>query len=146
MSINKITQSDIATFTARNNMNDYQHIAGKSAVYPGKGTIFGLWYCITKLNGEAGEAAEHIGKAFRDDGVLVVGATRSVSDNIRVEVNELFEDRKIALAKELGDSLWYIARAAHELGFTLSEIAQLNLRKLADRSEREVLQGSGDKR
>jgi hypothetical protein len=36
--------------------------------------------------------------------------------------------------------------AAGEMGFTLSEIAKMNLQKLASRDERGTLQGDGDNR
>ena len=51
-----------------------------------------------------------------------------------------------SVRKELGDVLWYIAVIAHDLDIPLSEIAQLNIDKLADRLKRGVIQGSGDDR
>ena len=46
---------------------------------------------------------------------------------------------KEAMAYELGDVLWYLANAANDLGYTLSEIGEMNLEKLADRSRRNRL-------
>jgi NTP pyrophosphatase (non-canonical NTP hydrolase) len=40
---------------------------------------------------------------------------------------------KTKLANELGDELWYIARLADLLGFTLEEIAAMNVEKLRKR-------------
>lgn len=114
-------------------LNTYQDKAISTAVYSGKGTPMGLVYTALKLNGEAGEAAEHIGKAIRDDDYMA-------------ETDLLTEDRERLLVKELGDTLWYIAAAASELGYTLTDIAQTNLDKLADRAARGVLTGSGDNR
>jgi NTP pyrophosphatase (non-canonical NTP hydrolase) len=48
--------------------------------------------------------------------------------------------------KELGDVLWYIAVIAHDLDIKLSDIAELNIAKLASRLERGTLAGSGDNR
>ena len=35
---------------------------------------------------------------------------------------------KEAMAYELGDVLWYLANAANDLGYTLSEIGEMNLK------------------
>lgn len=75
------------------------------------------------LAGEAGEYLEKV-KKFARDGTF---------------------DR-VASAKELGDVLWYISQNARDLGYTLEEIAQMNLAKLKGRKERGVLKGSGDNR
>lgn len=106
-------------------LNDYQLQATATAIYP---PHYQVIYPALKLSGEAGEVSEKVGKALRDrDG--------DMSGEFRVE-----------LAKELGDVLWYIAALASDLGFTLEEIADMNVRKLADRAQRGVLGGSGDNR
>ena len=51
-----------------------------------------------------------------------------------------------AMAKELGDVLWYAAQLATELGLELEEIARENLLKLRSRQRRGMLSGSGDDR
>lgn len=50
------------------------------------------------------------------------------------------------VTKELGDILWHVAAIAVDYGFTLDQIAELNLNKLTDRQERNVIKGSGDAR
>lgn len=87
-----------------------------------------LFYMALKLGGETGEFQEKIGKALRDDAGVIDG------------------DKLVALGRELGDILWYVANAASILGFDLEEIASDNLNKLHDRKERGVIQGSGDQR
>jgi NTP pyrophosphatase (non-canonical NTP hydrolase) len=47
---------------------------------------------------------------------------------------------------ELGDVLWYVAQLSSELGFELNAVAEANLSKLASRSARNVIGGSGDHR
>lgn len=87
-----------------------------------------LAYCAGKLNGEAGEAAEIVFKAFRGNGGYLSG-----------------ED-KVRLQKELGDIVWYVSNIAQLIGVPLSEIMQQNVDKLQDRKERGVLHGYGDDR
>ena len=113
-------------------LDEYQTAHLGTAVYPGKGTTLGLIYVALKGAGEAGEFAEHVGKAIRDDNFAESGV--------------LTDDRRDKLMKEIGDELWYCAAKATELGLNLSEIARANLDKLVSRKERGVLGGSGDDR
>jgi NTP pyrophosphatase (non-canonical NTP hydrolase) len=107
-------------------LSDYQLGSRATAVYPDAGT--NLTYPALGLCGEAGECAEKVKKAIRDDGGV------------------LTDERRAALAAELGDVLWYVAQLATEAGLDLDEVAEDNLAKLLSRSERGVLQGSGDSR
>ena len=54
--------------------------------------------------------------------------------------------KKIAIASEVGDVLWYCAMMAKEVGVPLGDIMQENLDKLRSRKERGKLSGSGDNR
>jgi NTP pyrophosphatase (non-canonical NTP hydrolase) len=107
-------------------LSDYQLRSRATAVYPDAGD--NLTYPALGLCGEAGECAEKVKKAIRDDGGALTG------------------ERRAALAAELGDVLWYMAQLATEAGLDLDEIAEDNLAKLLSRQERGVLQGSGDSR
>jgi NTP pyrophosphatase (non-canonical NTP hydrolase) len=51
-----------------------------------------------------------------------------------------------SVKKELGDILWYIAVVAEDVGLSMSDIADANIAKLADRQKRGTLRGSGDNR
>jgi NTP pyrophosphatase (non-canonical NTP hydrolase) len=106
-------------------LSDYQHQSRRTAEYPRDAW---LAYPALGLAGEAGEVAEHAKKAIRDD-------DGTVSD-----------ERRAAMAKELGDVLWYVAQLATELGLDLDEIAKQNLEKLLSRQQRGVLNGDGDDR
>ena len=106
----------------------YQDACKRTAVYPGSGESAGLTYTALGLVGEAGEIANKVKKVLRDDG------------------GDLSAERRMALAGELGDVLWYVAQVATEAGLDLDFVAAANLHKLADRQEREVLRGSGDER
>lgn len=106
--------------------NDYQAAALRTAIYPNQGSNF--VYPALGLCGESGEVAEKVKKIIRDQGGILSDETRR------------------AIAKELSDCMWYVAVLASELDFTLEDIMQMNLDKLASRKERGVLAGSGDER
>ena len=107
-------------------ISDYQRRSRVTAVYPDAGD--NLTYPALGLCGEAGEVAEKVKKAIRDDGGV------------------LTDERRAALAAEIGDVLWYVAQLATEADLDLGAIADENLSKLLSRQERGVLQGSGDRR
>ena len=122
------------------NIDDYQRQAGETAIYPGRGGTLGAIYNALAL-GEAGEIQGKVSKLIRDEGVVL--ATDIDSEYL---ISELVDDEREPLKKELGDLLWHMSMLAHDLGYSMSEIAQANLDKLADRSKRGVLGGSGDNR
>jgi NTP pyrophosphatase (non-canonical NTP hydrolase) len=145
--INHIDEESMVAFYVSGTMDSYQTAAGQFATYPGAGSPFGLWYCITKLAGEAGEAAEKMGKAFRDDALIeLLDPHVETGQPTAILINDLTDEKRQALTLELGDVLWYVAKAAFELDLSLSDIATANLQKLRSRAERGKLQGSGDNR
>jgi NTP pyrophosphatase (non-canonical NTP hydrolase) len=109
-------------------INEYQRLALSTNTY--KSDTLGISARFMGLSGEAGEATDKAKKEIRD------------------HLDTAFRDpqRNLALAHELGDVLWYVATAADALGFTLDQIAELNIQKLADRADRDVIHGSGDNR
>ncbi|MYM12405.1 nucleoside triphosphate pyrophosphohydrolase family protein [Muribaculum intestinale] len=106
-------------------VNEYQAAALTTAVYPEDKRII---YPALGMCGEAGEVADKVKKVIRDN-------------------NQQFTDeKKREIAKEIGDVLWYCATLSRDLGFTLEEVAQMNIYKLQSRKERGTLSGSGDNR
>ena len=107
-------------------LNQYQRQARSTALYPdlGRNPI----YPALGLCGEAGEVADKVKKVLRD------------------EAGVFSDERRQAIALELGDVLWYVSQLADELGFSLETVAQANLDKLASRAQRQVIGGSGDQR
>jgi NTP pyrophosphatase (non-canonical NTP hydrolase) len=106
-------------------LSEYQRQSRRTAEYPREAW---LAYPALGLAGEAGEVAEHAKKAIRDD------------------AGKISDERRAAMAKELGDVLWYVAQLASELDLDLDQIAQGNLDKLFSRQARGVISGSGDER
>lgn len=114
-------------------LNEYQNAALATAVYPKEYKVI---YPALGMNGEAGEVADKVKKVVRD--------TVLVRDNDNALM--IPDATKEPLAKEIGDVLWYCATLAHDLGYSLEEIAQMNVDKLASRQKRGKLGGSGDER
>lgn len=105
--------------------DSYQDDIAVFAIYPDAdtGSNTELSYLALGLGGETGEVLEKVKKLIRDN-----------------------KFDKPEVAKELGDVLWYLARTANAIGYKLSDIADMNIRKLSSRQDRGVLQGSGDNR
>ena len=107
-------------------LNHYQNKSKKTALYPNVGN--NPIYPTLGLVGEAGEVADKVKKVIRDkDG-------------------KFDKETKLAIKKELGDVLWYVAQLSFELGFNLEDVAQANLTKLSSRQDRGCISGSGDER
>ena len=109
--------------------NTYQDMTRETAIYPevGEKTLAAMTYCALGIGGEAGEVLDKLKRVHRKD-------------------REFDFTTKIEIAFELGDLLWYVARFADELGYSLHEIAQMNINKLSERKKRNVIKGSGDNR
>lgn len=101
-------------------MNIYQSRAAETWL-PSSSQV----YLYTNLAGEAGEVLGLYAKGIRDGFSI---------------------DYEQKLKKELGDVLWHVSTLALSHGFTLEDIAEGNLVKLASRKERGVIGGSGDDR
>jgi NTP pyrophosphatase (non-canonical NTP hydrolase) len=106
--------------------DDYQRAALRTA--RDKDAPDEFMHLVLGLVGEAGEIAEKVKKLVRDQNSDLAMLDRD------------------AMAAELGDVLWYAAVLANFLGFSLNDVAQRNVDKLADRQRRAVLGGSGDNR
>ena len=94
------------------NFEEYQKSALKTAGgFPEEERKF--WTMITTLGlaGEAGEVADYIKKVFGHGHTL--------------------DAEK--LKKELGDVLWYVSDICSKFGFSLDEVAKLNVEKLKAR-------------
>lgn len=106
-------------------LNEYQQKALETANYPEQ---YKILYPALGLTGEAGEVSDKVKKVIRDE-------------------NGIFTDeKKLEIAKELGDVLWYVATFSRDIGYTLEDIAKMNYEKLKSRQERNVISGSGDNR
>lgn len=98
--------------------NTYAHRAIQYAQYENE------LYPFFALAEETGEFLGKIAKECRGD--RVIG-----------------KDEKL---KELGDILWQLNACCIQLDSSLGEVAKMNLDKLADRANRNVIKGNGDER
>ena len=103
----------------------YQQVAKTTAIYPREQAII---YPTLGLTGEAGEVANKVKKIIRD-------GTNKNNENLVQEISA-----------EIGDCLWYISVLADDIGVKLSDIANNNLIKLANRKKNNTIHGSGDDR
>ena len=115
-------------------MNYYQTAALVSAIYPNRGK--NILYPALKLAGEVGEVTEKLGKFVRDSQI----------EDLNDLAKGFSDEFKMALVKELGDVLWYIAALSNELGVDLNTVAEKNIEKLSARVKNNTLTGSGDDR
>ena len=112
--------ADMEEILTYSEFDAYQDFTDSTAIYPEEK---GLEYTALGLASEAGEFAGKVKKMIRD---------------------KTYDTE--AMIAELGDVLWYVARAAAELDVHLSDVAKDNVEKLKSRMERGKLKGSGDKR
>lgn len=101
-------------------LNDYQHKAGAFALYEND------MYPIASLMVESAELADLF-----------------IKPKLRGDIEPISREEVIS---EAGDVLWNLACLLRDNHIQLSEVAQYNLRKLADRSKRGVIQGRGGNR
>lgn len=98
------------------NFEEYQKTIENFAVYPRENELAAISYLALGLNGEAGEVAEQVKKAIRNDGFLS-------------------DERRVNITQELGDVLWYITRIAIEFDVAMADVAAANIEKLENRKK-----------
>lgn len=108
------------------------------------------------LDGYQREAMRTAGPALRaEDGLVLsaLGLTGEAGEYAEIVKKVAYHGHPLdadKAAKELGDVLWYLARAAQAIGIPLSEIAARNIQKLRARypegfsSERSINRAEGD--
>lgn len=104
-------------------------------------------YMLLNLVGEVGEFSSKVAKAVRSGKVTIGGNT---FPNILVSTRELSDEEyktlDAELCKEAGDILWQLSGLCKVMGWDLETVAKMNLRKLASRQKRGVIDGEGDNR
>lgn len=89
-------------------------------------------YMAFGLVAEVGELADKIAKWKRKKEAYITGDLL-VFDTWK---DDEADEKRAELMKELGDVLWFVAGIADHFGYSLSEVAEMNLEKLAGRKSK----------
>lgn len=107
-------------------------------------------YMLLNLVGEVGEFASKVAKAVRKEQLKIgwweEGEEANENNLIPTVSFFVWDEIKEELKKEAGDILWQVAGLCHVMGWTLEDVGQGNLDKLASRKARGVIDGEGDNR
>jgi NTP pyrophosphatase (non-canonical NTP hydrolase) len=97
-------------------------------------------YMFLNLVGEVGEFASKVGKHIRKENLVLdnnnLQGRWNLDDDTNAEINEL--------KKEAGDILWQLSGLCSVMGWSLEDVAQMNLDKLAARKAIGTIDGNGD--
>lgn len=99
-------------------------------------------YMMLNLVGEIGEFAGKIAKQIRKENMAIINGQLIPTRNYQ----EMPADIEEELKKEAGDILWQLSGLCTTQGWSLDDIAQMNLDKLSSRKARGVIDGNGDNR
>lgn len=105
-------------------------------------------YMFLNLVGEVGEFASKVAKAIRKE-KLAIGwkeESQEADENNLIPTCSYFdwEEMDEELKKEAGDILWQLSGLCSVMGWSLEEVAQMNLDKLAARKAVGTIDGNGD--
>lgn len=95
-------------------------------------------YMLLGLVGEVGELFGKLAKGIRKEKTDFIYNHFTSGGFTEQEIHDM--------KSECGDICWMIAGLCHTLGWTLEEVCEENLAKLASRKERGVIDGNGDNR
>lgn len=127
-------------------LNEYQKRAMSTCMPSCKN----ISYMLLNLVGEVGEFSSKIAKAIRKKQVSIGGSSSINRNYLIVRTNSpetidfdilTFDEE---LKKEAGDILWQLSGLCRVMGWSLEDVAQMNLDKLAARKEAGTIDGNGD--
>jgi len=119
-------------------LNEYQTIAMTTCMDSCKNES----YMMLNLVGEVGELASKMAKAIRK-GKAMIDYNHFITE---FGSDAMTEQEIHDLKAECGDVAWQLAGLCTVMDWTLEEVCQENLDKLASRKERGVIAGNGDNR
>lgn len=98
-------------------------------------------YMFLNLVGEVGELASKVAKQIRKGNEVLNDNDLCATTNNDFQSYTAF---KKELKKEAGDVLWQLSGLCSIMGWSLEEVAQMNLDKLAARKAVGTIDGNGD--
>lgn len=117
-------------------LNEYQ----KRAMTTCTESSHNFAYMMLNLVGEVGEFAGKVAKWIRKEKQNISG------NELTKPFAKFTSEDEVELRKEAGDILWQLSGLCSVMGWSLEDVAQENLDKLADRQKRNVIVGEGDNR
>ena len=120
-------------------LNEYQ----KRAMGTCMPSCENISYMLLNLVGEVGEFSSKIAKHIRKGNMTIGGKCLPNGLHTTLE-GEALQNVDIELMKEAGDVLWQLSGLCSVMGWSLEDIAQMNLDKLAARKEAGTIDGNGD--
>ena len=102
-------------------------------------------YMMLNLVGEVGELSSKVAKMIRK-GKFEIGVKSNLRVNIKALGKDDFDTFNNELKIEAGDIAWQLAGLCKVFGWSLEDVCQANLDKLASRKARGVIDGNGDER
>ena len=119
-------------------LNDYQERAMVTCMP----TCNNASYMLLNMVGEVGEFASKIAKGIRK-GEMVITENALCLDSKQF-TKESLERLNESLMAEAGDILWQLSGLCTVMGWDLEEVAEYNLKKLAERKKNGTIAGNGD--
>lgn len=99
-------------------------------------------YMLLNMVGEVGEFASKIAKGIRK-GEMVITENALCLDSKQF-TKESLERLNESLIAECGDIMWQLSGLCTVMGWDLEDVAEYNLKKLAERKKNGTIAGNGD--
>ena len=119
-------------------LNVYQ----KKAMEPCMPTCENISYMLLNLVGEVGEFSSKIAKGIRK-GEMMIKDNHLCLDSKQF-TKESLERLDESLMAECGDIFWQLSGLCTIMGWDLEDVAEYNLKKLAERKKNGTIAGNGD--
>lgn len=105
-------------------------------------TCDNISYMLLNLVGEVGEFASKIAKGIRKGEMMI--KDNNLCLNTKKVTEESLARLDESLMAEAGDILWQLSGLCTIMGWDLEEVAEYNLKKLAERKKNGTIAGNGD--